>query len=376
MRNISAKPNPSYRILLKKENFKTNFFQNFIFFNTGREAFLFGLKQLKIDKKKTILIPGYICRSLVEPIIKEGFKIEYYDINKNLSVDLKYLREIIKNKNISALVIVHYFGFLIDIKKIYNFCKSNDIELIEDFCHSFLTRVFLEKKEILNTTKIYSLRKNIPINDGGAIENMKFNRVNISSKNSFNYNDFTFLIFRSLESLINRIGIINLYCKLFQNFKKIIKKIKSLFTQEIVKDFKIRIKKPSYMLIRYLNSQAYLYKSIDKRRKNYNFLLKEINKFDPKIVFNKISNYSVPQFFPILINNKNKLLFNYLNKNGIETIKWPNYEIPKSVLNNKKKFKNSNFFNENIILIPVHQSLNKKDCKKMINIINLFLNEK
>ena len=163
MSNISAKPNPRYRILLQKRNIKNNFFKNFIFFKTGREATLFGLKELKIDKKKTILIPGYICNSLVEPIIKEGFTVEFYDINKNFSVDVKYLKEIIENKNISALLIVHYFGFLIDIKEIYNFCKSNNIELIEDYCHSFLTRLFFEENEIMNTTKIYSLRKSIPI---------------------------------------------------------------------------------------------------------------------------------------------------------------------------------------------------------------------
>ncbi len=376
MSNISAKPNPRYRILLQKRNIKNNFFKNFIFFKTGREATLFGLKELKIDKKKTILIPGYICNSLIAPIIKEGFKVEFYDINKNFSVDVKYLKKTIENKKISALLIVHYFGFLMDIKEVYNFCKSNNIELIEDYCHSFLTRVFSEESEIKNTTKIYSLRKIIPITDGGAIENMNFNKVNISCKINFNKNEFIFLVFRFIESLINRIGIINLYCHFFQNFKKKVKIVKSLFIKKILGNFIIRIKKPSYMLNRYINSEEYLYDIYSKRRKNYNFLLNEINKLDIEIVFKKISDYSVPQFFPILLNEKNKFLFNYLNKNGIETIKWPNYEIPEEVLNNKKKFKNSNFFNLNIILIPVHQSLNKDDCKRIINTIRSFLNNK
>ena len=211
MSYISAKPAPKYKVLLEKRNFKNNFFQNFVFFQTGREAMLFGLKELKIDKKETILIPGYICFSLVEPLIKRGFKIEFYDINKNLSVDIKYLRRIVKNKKISALVIVHYFGILMDIEEIYNLCNSNNIELIEDYCHGFLTRVFSADHKILNSTKIYSLRKNIPVTDGGAIENIKFNNVNFSCESYFNINDLIFLIFRYFESLTNRIGIINLY---------------------------------------------------------------------------------------------------------------------------------------------------------------------
>ena len=129
------------------------------------------------------------------------------------------------------------------------------------------------------------------------------------------------------------------------------------------------------MLYRYIQSEEYLNDSRKKRRRNYNLLLKEINKLGFKIIFRKLSYFSVPQFFPLLLNKKNKLLFEHLNKKGIETIKWPNYEIPKLVSNNKKKFENSNFFNENIILIPVHQSLSKKNHQKIIDTLKSFLNE-
>ena len=99
MSNISAKPNPRYRFLFFKSLQKNYFFKEFIFFNTGREALLYGLKKLKLDQKKTILIPGYICYSLVEPIIQKGYKVEYYDVNKNLSVDLKYLETTVKTNS-------------------------------------------------------------------------------------------------------------------------------------------------------------------------------------------------------------------------------------------------------------------------------------
>ena len=372
MRNISGKPNPVYRILLSKRKKRNKFFQKFIFFQNGRNAMLFGLEKLKLDKKKTILIPGYICYSLVEPIIKKGFRVEYYDITKNLSLDLKNLKEIVKNKNISALVIVHYFGFLMDIKEIYSFCKSKKIELIEDYCHSFLPRIYSKDLEKFDTTKIYSLRKTIPINDGGAIENKNFNRIKFPNNSFLRPIDFLYLTIRFFESLINQIGIINLYSNSSQKFKK---RIKSAFKKEMVHDFEIISRKASYMLDRYLNSDEYLNDIFKKRRNYFNFFLKEINKKGLKIVFNKISDYSVPQFFPILLDKKNRLLFEYLNNKGIETIKWPNYEIPKLVLKNKKKYTNSNFFNENIILIPLHQSLCEKDCQRIINTLNSFFNK-
>ena len=40
------------------------------FFAQGRTAFYHGLLKLKIKKNNKILIPNYICKSLLTPIIK------------------------------------------------------------------------------------------------------------------------------------------------------------------------------------------------------------------------------------------------------------------------------------------------------------------
>ena len=175
--------------------------------------------------------------------------------------------------------------------------------------------------------------------------------------------------------MINQLSIINLYSIFNQNFKKKIKNIKSTFKTKLNHNFEIKSTSPSYMLNRYIQNEEYLNDSRKKRRRNYNFLFQEISKLGFDIFFRKLSYYSVPQFFPILLNKKNKPLFEHLNKKGIETIKWPNHEIPEFVFNNKNKFENSNFFNENIILIPVHQSLSKKNCYKIIDICKSFLKE-
>ena len=122
--------------------------------------------------------------------------------------------------------------------------------------------------------------------------------------------------------------------------------------------------------------EKYLNISCLKRRSNYDFLLNELQKLGLQKNLYKNNNSSVPQFFPILLDYSNRDLFDFLRNNGIETIKWPNYEIPKIIKKEKIKFFNSNFLNENIILIPVHQSLSKKNCKRLINLIKIFLNKK
>ena len=376
MGNISAKPNPKYNILFQIRNkLKPNLYQKLIFFKKGRNAMIFGLENLNVDKKKSILIPAYICSSFVQAIINNGYKVEYYDIGKDFSIDLDNLKGIIKNKKISVLVIVHYFGLLIDIKEIYKICELKNIEIIEDYCHSFFSRVYKGEDNSLKTTKIYSIRKNLPIFDGGAIEipNMKINK-NINH-DLFSINDFVFLFIRSIELIINKIGFSNLYSSFYQNIKLKFIKFKTNCKKNDNTFLSKKVKRPSFMLSQYLKNDKYLMESCKKRRENYNYLLKEIKKLGLHNNFNISHKKSVPQFLPIILNFNNKLLFNFLNKNGIETIKWPDFEMPKKILLDKNKYPNSNFLNENVILIPIHQSLSEKNCLRMIKVIKTFLNK-
>ena len=95
MSYISAKPNPKLKTIFQKRKYiKNNFNQKLIFFKKGRDAILFGLKHLKIKKHNLILIPGYICSSLTKTILDNGYKIEYYDINKDFSINLNYLKKL------------------------------------------------------------------------------------------------------------------------------------------------------------------------------------------------------------------------------------------------------------------------------------------
>ena len=374
MSNISAKPNPKFDTIFKRRNhIKDNLYQKLIFLNKGRDAILFGLKHLNIKKQSLILIPGYICSSLTRPILDSGYKIEYYDINKDFSINFNYLKNTIENKNISCLVVVHYFGLLTDIEEIYELCKQNNIELIEDYCHSFFSRFLMEEKDILLTTKIYSIRKNIPVFDGGAIEisNLNFKRDLIIKY--FCIEDFFLLLVRSIEFFINRFRLSNLYSDFFQKIKINMRKLKSKKNILKLSISKKHINNPSFMLRKYLMDEKYLHKSCLNRINNYNFFLGELQKLGLNKNLFGIKNRSVPQFFPILLDSSNKFLFEFLKKKGIETIKWPNHEMPKMIQKEKIKFANSNFLNENIILLPVHQSLSQENCKRIITLITTFL---
>ena len=221
------------------------------------------------------------------------------------------------------------------------------------------------------------MRKNIPVQDGGALENKNIkkyenNNFDKNNLNPFKLSDLIILLIRIFELSINFLSFPNLYSNSLSKIKFIIKKIKFNFIKRNSSYFSIQSKQPSYMLTKYLLDEKYLIKISQKRIENYRILFNKIK----RITFNKsvfdLSKHSVPQFFPILLNNKNRTLFNFLNNNGIETIKWPSKEIPEDILKDKINFPNSNYLNENLILIPVHQCLSKKNINKIINTIHSF----
>ena len=59
-----------------------------------------------------------------------------YDVDYNLSPNWDNLYKI-DTSSVFGIIMIHYFGQPQDIKKFQNYCRSNDIYLIEDNAHGF-----------------------------------------------------------------------------------------------------------------------------------------------------------------------------------------------------------------------------------------------
>jgi len=109
---------------------------NCFLFNSGRSAFYIILKSLNYSLGDEILVPGFTCNVLINPIISLGLKPVYVDIDENtLNLNLEDLREKITS-NTKAVVIQHTFGLPDNVLEISRICKENNIDLIEDCAHS------------------------------------------------------------------------------------------------------------------------------------------------------------------------------------------------------------------------------------------------
>tara|TARA_B100001989_G_scaffold37351_1_gene22420 strand:+ start:30921 stop:32081 length:1161 start_codon:yes stop_codon:yes gene_type:complete len=368
IQNILSRPSIGIKDFFLKRSDNLN--KNIIFFKNGRDAIVYGIKKLKIKEGCNILIPSYICQSIPSALELNGYKIVYQDINDQLSFDINILKNNITKHQIKAVLFVNYFGFIGNNSEVLDLCRDLDIVSIEDNCHSYLSGDKFYLEEIEADLSIFSLRKSLPVKDGGVLRvNSKHIKKNNNHEINLNHksliNDLPFLVSKIAEYIISKLGIFNLYSDLITKTKdRIYKHLGNVNKQE---SNKIKSTRPSFLLNRFLTNQSYEEEVKKKVIKNFDYLMQKINPFFLKPLLINRNEGTVPQY--AIFFDSNATIFRNLRRNRIGASRWPANELPDFVRNNKETFPNSNFFNENLVMIPIHKDITKKHLDSIIDII-------
>ena len=132
----------------------------------GQSSLNFIVKNLGIKNDEIILLPSYLCPTIVENLDRHPVKYDFYTINSDLSINLSDLKVKIEKNKVKAVFFIDYFGFYHNVETI-EFLKSlkeNNILLIEDAAQM----LWLDKKEFIGDFTFNSYRKFLPI-DGSIV---------------------------------------------------------------------------------------------------------------------------------------------------------------------------------------------------------------
>ena len=108
-----------------------------VFVNSGASANYIMVSILK-ELKGTgeVIVPTLGWVSDVSPIVNLGLKPVFVDVSlETLSTDLEKIKPLV-NKNTIGVTLVHCLGFNAITDKLVDYCKENDLFLIEDCCES------------------------------------------------------------------------------------------------------------------------------------------------------------------------------------------------------------------------------------------------
>ena len=162
-------------------NAVTTFENNFALYNgvkhcigvgNGTDALEIAISSLNLPVGSEIIVQGntYIATCLA--VINNKHKLVLCDVNKDTHmIDLKDLKNKITPKT-KAIILVHLYGFMININSIIDICLENRIFLIED-CAQSHGATFLNKKAgsfgILSCFSFYPSKNLGAFGDGGCI---------------------------------------------------------------------------------------------------------------------------------------------------------------------------------------------------------------
>ena len=320
-----------------------------------------------MKKGDSIIVPAFICHSSIQPLQAYGFNLVFIDIGQALELSLDTIKKVAESDDsIKAILAVHYFGLTQNIDEIVNVCKKHEIKVVEDASHSFMSQLLRDRDSIKGEIEIFSMRKSLPVFDGGAL---RVNNDNYRILKTYNkryvpiVGDVRYLIQRFFERLATSVGI-NIYGQFINGIKA---KLRSKMIHDVY-EYSTDTYQLSYQLRRYLNSEKYLQSTQNKIINNFNQLSQALQVLGFRLLFESIEDNTIPQ--ACVVYDDNGGLANYLRLHGVGAWQWPGKEIPEEVAQNPMQYPNTILFDEKLVLIPIHQSIDNKKIHYIVKVLS------
>lgn len=364
---VSSKAFPDLRSMLHSK-LDGCFFElsNIQFFNLGRDALLAGVRSLNLVEGDSIIVPAYMCESAIRPLRFYGYELIFVDVDENLNIPLCNIESIIKKFNVKALLVVNYFGFTMNIGSLVNFCHKYNVKVIEDSSHSFMSQLFRDSVDIHSDMEIFSMRKVLPVQDGGALRiNVECNKnIRLGDKTCVSIMSTAFYLFVRLVEKIAIMFRINLYGARFTKLKQYIRRSRKTSSNDMV----FYQCKPSFFLEHYLSDGDYLNMTKNCIRNNFIKLSGMLMKIGIKPFYGDVSNQCVPQ--ACLIYDDKGGMADYLRHNGIGAWQWPANELPDEIRRSPGAYPNATRLDKCLVLLPVHQNITNRHCSYMLKVLS------
>jgi len=355
--------------------------QRYLFF-WARNAIFWSLKALNIPPGASILAPAYICRAAVEPLTAYGVDVDYYNVARNCEVDLSDLEAKIHERT-RAVMVVHYFGFpqpmIYELRKL---CDSRGLLLIEDCAHVLQGEVNSQSLGTFGDASVFSWRKHLPVYDGGELV-LKGMSSTLDVKWSEESILLTLKIAKNLlESAFHPTGQVGAGTSAgswLHSIKQALQRSGTMRHQVLppvdngASFNKSTISWPMSRLSRQVMAHSDLDHIVSCRRANYFYLLDALCLIGGiNIPFLELSKSICPLFFPLLVEGMPDAHLP-LRRLGIPAVTWNGVRPPAVT---QVEFPDADFLYQNLILLPVHQCLEKRHLETIIRSVRVIRNGK
>ena len=134
--------------------------------SSGTAALILALKSLNIKNGEGVILPNYVCRSVLDAVVYVGAQPQICDVNESGVMTEETVGKVI-NSNTRAIVAVHIFGNPCDILSLRKFKTL----IIEDACQAFGLKINGQIAGAIGDCGIFSFHatKCLTTGEGGMV---------------------------------------------------------------------------------------------------------------------------------------------------------------------------------------------------------------
>lgn len=301
------------------------------------------LETLNIKDGQKILLPSYLCPTILIPFDRLNVQYVFYRVKDNLEVDIDDLKGKL-GPSVKAVFFINYFGFPARIDALIEILRAENITIIEDIVQSFFSDL-----PCVGDVAFNSFRKFLPLDGSVIISKWDISPTSNESCASYFFSKSTG---RWLRYLHVQYGVVpeGWFLKLFEKAEK---------------HYYSRKYCSFYTVNRYILSRCDIEKLKATRRKYFNSLLSH---FPKQALFKELSDSVVPLGFPIIIEDRDRLRKALMERNIFCPIHWKlNHSIK------KEAFPESWFLSDHILTIPIHERNTEADMEYLISVMGQSL---
>ena len=331
-------------IYFKKKSFDLESFLNVHYLRLyhymtygGYFSILAILKHININNDQVVLLPSYLCPTVLIPFKRLNINYRFYNITETLRIDTVDLLNKIDNK-VKAVLFINYFGIINNTQEIRILKEniSDSVILIEDMVQNLFS------KNIIGDFAFNSFRKFFPLEGSIIVSKEQIKAKPERSSDNYFYPRLKGRYLRYIYSHY-KINTVGAFLSSFEEAEK-------RYYQNKVMGFSNYNK--------FILSKINLETITSQRINNYNYLLE---RFLDYALFKEPCNNSIPLGFPVLVENREKTRKTLMNKNIFCPVHWVlSDEI------DKNQFRESWELSKKILTIPINQYIKEKELAYLI----------
>jgi len=342
------------------------------------------LRALSEKQKRIVLLPGFHCTALVEPVAHLRLPTIFYRIKPDLSIDLDDLRS--KVTSDSVVVVIHFFGFPANLDPLLEMREQTGFHLLEDCAHSFLTLEGSRNPGRRGDFSIYSFYKTVPSLFGGGLRINNKQLTFVPSQNQVSLKESVVIGKRLVEQLIENSndGFLKRSFQRLENYRVARKHTAATTTHESAAPGFVDdpyLFREDLALAQMPAVSKRILKSCDwqeimaARRRNYELLsatLQEtalLHKFFPTL-----PEGVCPWAYPVLL--KDRVRYEQqLRARGVPLFTFGEVLHPLLADADALTRESAEYLSQRLLMLPVHQNLSVEGMLRYAKEINLFMTD-